>query len=94
MAALFFNPAFGLILVTLRAGAIPTGVIGEDLLLAVIALMDVASKERCAAGGNIPQSPFLDRAQADTGLFAVRRAMEADNIGHLQHEDPGFRGLS
>jgi hypothetical protein len=94
MAALFFNPAFGLILVTLRTGTISAGVVRVDFLLAVIALMDVASKKRRAAGGNIPQSPLLDRAQTDAGLFAVRCAVEADDIGHLRHEDPGFRGLS
>ena len=40
MAALFFKPAFGLILVTLRTGAIAAGVIGKHFLLAVIALID------------------------------------------------------
>jgi hypothetical protein len=69
-------------------------VIRKDFLLAAIALMDMASKERRAAGGDIPQSPFLGRAEKNAGLFAVRRAVEAHNIGHLQHEDPGFRGLS
>jgi hypothetical protein len=43
-----------LILVTVRAGTISAGVVREDILLAAIALMDVASKERRAAGGNIP----------------------------------------
>ncbi len=90
MAALFFNPAFGLILVTLRTGTISAGVVRVDFLLAVIALMDMASEERRAAGGNIPQSPLLHRAQADTGLLAIRRAVEADDIGHLRHEDPAL----
>jgi hypothetical protein len=94
MAALFLNPAIRLTLVTLRAGAVAAGMIREHFLLAVIALMDMASKERRAAGGNIPQSPLLDRTQRDAGLLTVRRAVEADNIGHLQHEDPSFRGLS
>lgn len=94
MAALFFNPAFGLILVTLRTGTIPAGVIRENFLLAVIALMDMASEERRAAGGNIPQSPFLHRTQTDTSLLAKCCAVEADDIGHLRHEDPGFRGLA
>ncbi len=94
MAALFFKPAFGLVLVTLRAGTISAGVIRVDFPLAVIALMDVASEERRAAGGNIPQSPVLDRAQADAGLLAIRRTVEADDIGHLEHEDPGLRGRS
>jgi hypothetical protein len=94
MAALLFNPAFGLILVTLRTGTISAGVVRVDFLLAVIALMDMASEERRAAGGNIPQSLFLDRAQTNAGLFAVCCAVEADDFGHLRHEDPGFRGLS
>ena len=54
VAALFLNPALALILVTLRAGTISAGVVREDILLAAIALMDMASKERRAAGGNIP----------------------------------------
>jgi hypothetical protein len=94
VAALFFKPAIGLVLVTLRAGAIATGVIPKDVLLAVIALIDVASKERRAAGGNIPERPLLNRAQGFTELLAVRRAMEVDNVSHLQHEDPEIRGRS
>ena len=81
-------------LVTLRAATITAGVVGEDLLPAVIALIDVASKERRAAGGNIPKGPLLDRAQGFTELLAVCRAVEADNVSHLQHEDPGIRGRS
>ena len=53
MAALFVHPTIGLELVTLRAGTIAAGVIREQLLLTAIALMDVASKERRAAGGDI-----------------------------------------
>ena len=53
VAALFFNPAVCLTLVTLRAGAVAAGVIRKDFPLAAIALMDVASKERRAAGGDI-----------------------------------------
>ena len=77
VAALCLKPAIGLVLVTLRAGTIPAGVVREDFPLAVITLMDVASEERRAAGGNIPQSLVLDRAQADAGLLAIRRAVEA-----------------
>ena len=68
--------------------------IGENFLLAVIALVDVAPKERRTASGNIPERPFAIGVQGACVLLAVRRAMEADDIGHLQHEDPGFRGLS
>jgi hypothetical protein len=57
---LFLKPAIGLVLVTLRAGTIPAGVIREDFPLAAIALVDVASEERRTAGGDVPQSPFLD----------------------------------
>ncbi len=57
-AALVVQPAFGLMLVTLRAATITAGVVGEDLLPAVIALIDVASKERRTASGNIPERPF------------------------------------
>ena len=58
-AALVVQPAFGLMLVTLRAATITAGVVGEDLLPAVIALIDVASKERRTASGNIPERPFV-----------------------------------
>jgi len=57
--ALFLNPAFGLRLVTLWATAVAAGVIREDFLLAVAALVDVASQQRRPARGDIPQSPFL-----------------------------------
>ena len=69
MAALFVDPTIGLELVTLRAGAIPARVIREHFLLTVIALMNVASKERRAAGGDIPKSSFLSEAQAASGLL-------------------------
>lgn len=55
------KPALGLILVTLRAGAIAAGVVGKDFLLAVIALVDVASKEWRTTSGNIPERPFAIR---------------------------------
>ena len=55
MAALFCKPAFGLILVTLRTAAIAAGVVGKHLLLTVIALVEVSSKERRTASGNIPK---------------------------------------
>src|SRR2546428_5846123 len=88
-AALLAQPAFGLALVTLRTGAITAGVVGEDFLLAVIALVDMTSKERRTASGNIPERPLAIRGQGVSILVAVRRAVEADDIGHLQHEDPG-----
>jgi hypothetical protein len=57
--ALFVDPALSLRLVTLRAGAVAAGVVGKDFLLAMIALVDMASQQRRPAGGDIPQSPFL-----------------------------------
>ena len=94
MAALFFKPALRLVLVTLRTGAVAAGVIGKDFLLAVIALIDMASKQRRAAGLDIAKSPFLNGAERVPSLLSIRRAVEADNIGHLQHENPCVRGLS
>jgi hypothetical protein len=69
-------------------------VIGKHFLLTVIAQIDMASKERRAAGGDIPQGPFLNGAQRFTNLVTIRRAVEADDLGHLQHEDLRFRGPS
>jgi hypothetical protein len=66
----------------------------KHFLLAVIALIDMSSKERRAASGNILQSAFLNRTQSFAIFFAVRRAVEADDIGHLQHEDLEVRGPS
>ena len=93
-ATLSSEAALRLIVVTLRAGAIFAGVIGKDFLPTVIALVDMASKERRAASGNIPECSFPVRAEGVAVLFAVGRAVEADDIGHLQHEDLGFRGPS
>lgn len=53
-AALFVDPVLGLRLMTLRAGAVAAGVIGKDFLLAMIALVDVASQRRRPAEGDIP----------------------------------------
>ena len=88
-ASLRGQPALGLILVTLRTGTIAAGVVGEDFLLTVIALVEVATKERRTASGNILERPFPIGVQGVSILLAVRRAMEANDIGHLQHEDPG-----
>jgi hypothetical protein len=51
--ALFVDPALGLRLMTLRAGAVAAGVVGKDFLLAMIALIDVASQRRRPADGDI-----------------------------------------
>ena len=68
---------------------------GEDFSLAVIALVDVASKERRTASGNIPERPFAIGVQGVSILLAVRCTVKANDIGHLQHEDLlGFTGLS
>jgi hypothetical protein len=85
---------FSLILVTLWTGAIAAGVVGKHVLLAVIALIDMTSKERRTASSNISQSPFLNRTQSIAVLLLVRRAVEADDVGHLPHEDLGIRGPS
>ncbi len=92
--ALFVDPALGLRLMTLRTGAVAAGVIGKDFLLAMPAQVDMASQQGRPAGGNIPQSPFLNRTQRVSVLPEIRLTVEADDFGHLQHEDLGFRGPS
>jgi hypothetical protein len=77
----------GLTVVTLRTGAIAAGVVRENLLLTVIAQIDMTSQERRAASGNIAQSAFLNRAESVAVLSQVRRAVEADDVGHLLPED-------
>jgi hypothetical protein len=69
-------------------------VVREDFLLAMTALVDVASQQWCPARRHIPQSPFLNRTQRVSILPEIRFTVEADDLGHLQHEDPGFRGPS
>jgi hypothetical protein len=87
MIPLLFKPLPGLILVTLRAGAIAAGVVGKDTLAAVIALVDVASKERRPAVLDVVKGALLLPGQTLAKLPAVRCTMKADDIGHLQHED-------
>ena len=62
MAALFFKPALGLVLVTLRTGAVAAGVVRKNFLLAMIALIDMASKQRRAAGLDIAKSLASERS--------------------------------
>ena len=62
----------------------------EHFLPAVIALVDVAPKERRTASGNILKRPFPIGVQRVSVLLAVRRAVEADDIGHFHHEDPAL----
>ena len=89
-AALLSKPALGLSLVTLRAGAIAARVVGKDFLPTVIAQVDMAPKERRTASGNIPECAFTVRGQSVAEFLAVRRAVEANDIGHLQHERPAL----
>jgi hypothetical protein len=89
---LFVDPALGLRLMTLRTGAVAAGVIGKDFLLAVSALVEVASQQRRPAGGDIAQRAFLSRIEGTSVLPEIRLAVEADDVGHLQHEDLGIRG--
>src|SRR5262245_22923397 len=93
-AALFVDPALGLRLMTLRTGAVAARVIGKDFLLAMSALVVMASQQRRPAGGDIPQGSFLSRTQGTSVLPEVRLTVEADDLGHLQHEDLGIRGPS
>jgi hypothetical protein len=88
------QPAFGLIPVTLGTVPVPAGMIRIDVPAAGRTRIDVASKERRAAVKNVPESALLGRGQPVPELLTVRRAVEADDVGHLQHDGPGFRGRS
>jgi hypothetical protein len=94
--ALLGEPALGLVPVTLRTGAVAAGVVRIDRVPALIALMDVTSTGWRPAGFDIPQGPALTGRQGRAEPGAVRRPVEADDVGHLQHEDlrPRIRGLS
>ena len=95
MVRLLFKPALSLVVMTLRAGTIAARVIGKNALGAVIALVDVASKERRPAVFDVVERAFLRGGQIVAKLLAVSSAMKADDIGHLQHEDQlGFTGRS
>src|SRR5438876_8498129 len=86
---LLSEPSLGLIVVTLRTTAVATGVIAIPLLRALVALIDVASKERRTAVFDIAKRFFLNRRQLRSELRPKLSAVEADNLGHLQHEDLG-----
>jgi len=90
------EPAGGLVAGTLRTMAVAAGVIRVDRVPALIAPMDMASQGRRAAGFEIPQGPTLAGPQGLAEARAVRRPVEADDVGHLQHADlgPGLRGLA
>src|SRR5215475_7655078 len=76
------DPTLGLVVVTLRATAIAAGMIGVHLPVTVVALMNVASKERRSTVGDIDQRLLLNRRQPMSAFFPIRFTMEADNIGH------------
>jgi hypothetical protein len=89
--ALFAYPAFGLVLMTLRAAAIAAGMIRVAFPVAVIALMKMASKERRSTVCDIGQGPLLSPGQRRSPFLSKRFTMEADDIGHLQHDGLGIR---
>src|SRR5438132_8076613 len=90
------NPAIHLTMVTLRAGALATGVIREDFLLTAIALMKVTSKERCAAGGHAHPGPLVceDRQCLERRhqLRAMAACIRRFSRRVRQETDPGPRG--
>ncbi len=96
VGALLLKPAFSVFPVTLRTGAVAAGVVRIALLAAVIALVHVASEVRGPAGLDIPQGPKLTGRHGRAEASQIRRPVEADDVGHLQHEDlrPRIRGLS
>jgi hypothetical protein len=81
------NPALGLILVTLRATAVAAGVVGIPFLLAMVTLIDVASKEGGATVRDIAERLFLNRSQLRSELRTILIPVEADNVSNLQQED-------
>ncbi len=96
VGALLGEPAFGLVPMTLRTGTVAAGVVGIARLAAVIALVHVASTGWRPAGFDIPQGPELTGRHGRAEAGAVRRPMEADDVGHLQHAGLGgpLRGLA
>jgi len=96
VAALLGQPPIGLLPVTLGTVAVAAGVVGIARLCAVVALVHVPPQGRRPAGLNIPQGPALTGRQGRAVAGAVRRPVEADDVGHLQHDDrgPGLRGPS
>lgn len=83
------NPPFGLIVVTLRATAVAAGVVGVPLLTAMVAPINMASKEWRTAVLDIVKRLFLNRRQLRSKLRSIVIPIEADNVGHLQHEGVG-----
>lgn len=58
-------------------------------MIAMVALIDVASKEGRTAVLNIVKRFFLDRCERRSTLASIVLPVEADNVSHLQHEDLG-----
>lgn len=94
VGALLLKPAFSVLAVTLRTGAVTAGVGRLARLAAVIALVHVASEVRGTAELELLQGSLLTGQQPVFDASQIRRPVEADDVGHLQHEDlrPRIRG--
>jgi hypothetical protein len=71
---------------TLWAVAIAAGVVGIAEFAAVSTLVDVPPKVRRTAGRDISERPSVSLGQGGSELGEERRTMEADDVGHLQHD--------
>jgi hypothetical protein len=81
---LLSEPAFGLVVVTLRTTAVAAGVIGIDFPAAMVALMNMASEKRRATVLDIPQCFLLRSGQLIAELGQKGFAVEGDDVSHLQ----------
>jgi hypothetical protein len=63
--------------------SIPTGVIGDLPLTAVIALIDMASQLSRTANLNGPHDPQVTKGHLQTMKFSIRRPKRPKNIGDL-----------
>ena len=64
---------------------IAAGVIAEHLPVAVITLREVTTEVRRPASREIPEDSRLAGEQTVPNVGAIRRAVEADDLGHCEH---------
>ena len=71
----------------LRAVPIAAGVVAIDLPLTVTTLRELTAEVRSPTRREIPQDARVTGEQTVPDVGAIRRAVLADDLRHLQHDD-------